>query len=107
MLYDRSETPPPGWRVSMADDGSFVDGGGTVALEATPTWPDANRWRLACSASVEDVDELGTIRSREAALDALRSVIWHVHRNGIEAEHVGVSLERDGRDVDWRGWQFK
>lgn len=111
MLYDRIDTSPPGLRVSTADDGiRFVDGDETVVLEAMPTRSDANRWRLVCSARTEDVeyvDELGTVRSREAALDALRSATWLVHRNGIEAEHVGISLERDGRDVTWRGWRFE
>lgn len=111
MLYDQREACPPGWRASTADEGvRFVDGSETVVLEATPARPDADRWRLVCSArteNVEYVDELGTVRSREVALDVLRSATWLVHRNGIEAEHVGVSIERDGPDVTWRGWRFE
>jgi hypothetical protein len=111
MNHDGSGTHPPGWQVSTAREGiRFADGSATVVLEATPTRSDPNRWRLVCSANdggVEYVDEFGTVRSRDVALDALRSAAWLVHRHGIDAEHVGVSLDRDGENVTWRGWQFE
>lgn len=111
MLYDRTDTSPPGWRISTTDGAiRFAREHEAVVLEATPTGSDPDRWRLVCSANdggVEYVDELGTVRSRDGALDALRSAAWLVNRHGIEAEHVGVSLDRHGEDVTWRGWQFE
>lgn len=111
VYLDHTETSPPGWRVSTADDGiRFVDTTETVTLEATPVRSESDGWRLACNARSEDVefiDELGTVPSKEAALEALRSATWLVHRNEIDAEHVGISLEHDGRDVTWRGWRFE
>lgn len=111
MYLDRTETAPPGWRISTADDGiRFVDTAGAVTLEAAPPRSREDGWQLACNArseGVEFVDELGTAPSREAAIEALRSATWLVHRNEIDAEHVGVSLEHDGRDVTWRGWRFE
>lgn len=111
VYLDRTETSPPGWRVSTADDGiRFVDTAETVSLEATPTRSAGDGWRLACNArsgDVEFIDELGTVPSKEDALEALRSATWLVHRNGIDAEHVGISLEHDGRDVTWSGWRFE
>lgn len=111
MLLDRTETSPPGWRVSTADDGiRFVDATETVVLEATPTRPREDGWRLACNArseGIEFIDELGTAPSEEAALEVLRSATWLIHRHEIDAEHVGVSLARDGRGVNWRDWRFE
>jgi hypothetical protein len=110
MLHDRIGRPPPEWRVSTAygDAVRFIDETGTLVLEAVRTGSD--RWHLICRTTrgeIEVVDEFGTIRSEEAALDALESAAWIVHRNGIDPEHVGVSLEREGSAVRWRSWKFE
>jgi hypothetical protein len=109
MLRSRNGTLPPGWLASSTDDVvRLADETSTVVLEAARTGSD--RWRLACSATgekIEVVDEFGTVPSEEAAFDALESAAWIVHRNGIDPEHVGVSLEREGSTVRWRGWEFK
>lgn len=109
MLYGRNGALPPGWRVSWTNDAvRIVDGTDAVVLEATRT--GSVRWRLVCRATAEGaefVDEFGTVPSKGAALTVLESAAWIVHHNGIDPEHVGVSLEREGLDVRWRGWKFE